>query len=52
MATQTMSSTSRGRWEPLKLPANGQGFVGAAGNAFESRDPVTGGLKPVAADSS
>ena len=42
MATQTTSSTSRGRWEPLQLPANGQGFVRAGGNAFESRDPVTG----------
>src|SRR5437762_1512938 len=40
MATQTTSSTSRGRWEPLQLPANGQGFVRAAGNAFESREPV------------
>src|SRR5438445_5978543 len=42
MATQTTSSTSRGSWEPLQLPANGQGFVRAAGDAFESRDPVTG----------
>jgi betaine-aldehyde dehydrogenase len=42
MATQTTSSTSRGSWEPLRLPANGQGFVRATGTVFESRDPVTG----------
>src|SRR4051812_18282008 len=42
MATQTTSSTSRGSWEPLKLPAAGQGFVRAGGDGFESRDPVTG----------
>src|SRR5437870_3588328 len=42
MATRTTSLTSRGSWEPLVLPANGQGFVRAAGDAFESRDPATG----------
>jgi betaine-aldehyde dehydrogenase len=42
MATQTRSSTSRGSWEPLKLPATGQSFVQAASDTFESRDPVTG----------
>src|SRR5216683_765931 len=42
MATQTRSSTSRGSWEPLKLPASGQSFVQAGSDTFESRDPVTG----------
>jgi betaine-aldehyde dehydrogenase len=42
MATQTTSPTSRGSWDPLRLPANGQDFVRASGDAFESRDPVTG----------
>src|SRR2546425_12412985 len=42
MATQMTSPTSRGSWEPLKLPANGHGFVRATGDAFESCDPATG----------
>src|SRR2546422_11622422 len=41
MATQMTSPTSRGSWEPLKLPANGHGFVRATGDAFESCDPAT-----------
>jgi betaine-aldehyde dehydrogenase len=50
MATAKIAPTRRS-WPPLELPSAAHDFVHAAGPAFESRDPVTGGIVAILASS-
>ena len=52
MATTKIAPTRRNGWPMIELPSAAQGFVHAAGPAFESRDPVTGEIVATLASSS
>jgi betaine-aldehyde dehydrogenase len=44
MTATAVPGTTRREWRPLQLPAQGQSFVHAGGDMFESVDPATGEL--------